>query len=768
MKKMMSLLLCAALVISTVVPALAADNRSKELETAILKVKSIVNIPVELTEFKYEVSENEGEKSQLTFWLSWHDKEYNRNINATVNGDYMTSYYTYNNRNDGEAKGLGTVTREMASVIAENFLKANNPTLAAKMELSDQGGSDAYGHEFMYIMEEAGIPVNFVTANITVDNHTGEITSYNWNSADFNKSLPSATGLISEKSAAAYYLSSGGLEIEYRSWYDYEKRELNVFPAYVIAKPYNGIDAKTGKPVQLFNAGIRYSNAARGAMPEAASADMGVSLSEEELRAVNGAANLLSSSQAHSKAAAIFPELSKMKLTHSYLNSRYDDEKAFTWSIDYENEAGDYAYTSVDAASGEVLSWSRYHDNDSAVNRSGKQPISSSRGLDIATELLKKTIPDKFKQAELNENNSNYGYVPLLEEYTSPYSYNFVRKVGGYNFASDNISVSVDAFTGEIISYNCTWHNNARFPAVNNPISASSAFEIFDEYADFNLAYAVIVDENDASDAKPTSTKNIVVPVSPDYGYKEALVYQWMSSVDFNINPITGAKIDYQGREYEPSRVIPYTDIDGHWAKNTINTLFENGYYVEGGLFEPKSNVTQARFFSFLLSPNMRFSNQDDLYEYLINRGILLESEKNPAATLTRYDVAKFAVRLLNYADLALYPEIFVNPYGDEISDDYKGHVAIAKALQIMKGDTAGNFNGDRELSNAESAVVVFNIAQVEVTLAGRRPVPSPIQYRASGGSSSGGGFGSTSMTMTMPATVAPAMPAAEISDEDK
>ncbi|MDR1135090.1 MAG: hypothetical protein LBL49_02775 [Clostridiales Family XIII bacterium] len=696
MKKLMSLLLCAALVISTVVPALAAENRSKGLEAAILKVKSLVNIPAELTEFDYSRDVDDVEQSQRVFWLSWNDKDYDMGVSASVYGNYMTAYYFYDASSD--LKGLGTVTREMAAVTAENFLKANNPTLAAKMKLTDRGGSDSYGHEFIYVLEEAGIPVTFVIATVTVDNYTGEITEYSWSGIDFNESLPSTSGLISEKSAEANYLSSGGLEIEYQSWYDYEEMKLNVFPAYVIAKPYTGIDAKTGKPLQTLNVGLPYGyGAARWYDGETQIVDSGY-LDEVELSAVSGVANLISSSQAQSKTASLFPKLLKMKPTYSYLGSRYGDEKTFIWSIDYENEAGDYAYTSVDAKSGEVLSWSYYSDSEVNMNQSVKPPISSSKGLDIATQLLKNTIPNKFKQTELNENNSNYDYIPVGDsyEYVSPYSYNFVRKVGKYNFASDNISVSVDPLTGEIVRYNCTWHNNISFPAVNNIIPAAEAFEMFDEYGDFGLVYSEIYDESGAGEIGSA-----------------ALVYQWKDNVDFNINPVTGAKIDYRGNPYEPSKVIPYTDIEGNWAKNTINTLFENGYYVEGGLFEPKGKVTQERFFRFLLSPYMTFSDQDDLYEYLIYSDTLLESEKNPGAVLTRYDAAKFAVRLLGYDDLAIYSEIFVNPYGDAISDEYKGYVAIAKVLQIMKGDTAGNFNGDREMSNAESAVVVFNIVQV-------------------------------------------------------
>ncbi|MDR0424153.1 MAG: DUF4901 domain-containing protein [Clostridiales Family XIII bacterium] len=750
MKKIISILLCAALAISAAVPAFAADNNSKELEAAILKAKSLVNIPDGLTEFTYDVREDEGSKAQLTFWLSWHDREYRNSVDVSIRGGYMTSYYA-NNYMDAEYQGLGTMTREAAAEIAAKFLSANNPALAAKMVLTDQSQSDTSGHNLVYMMYENGTPATMVKANIRISSHTGEVTNYNWDSVDFGEALPSTAGVISEAIAKGSYISSGGLTIEYRSWYDYENRQLNVFPAYSIKGQHYAIDARTGKPVQLSDGGV-YPMARMAGAGEAAADSVGAekSLSPAEMDAVSGMESLLTSSQAQARAATVFPALQKMKPTSSQLTTKYDDDKAFIWSIEYEDSDGTYAHTNVDAKSGEVIAWSYYRGTE---DRKGKTPISGERGLSIATGMLEKAAPGKFSQTALNEDSSSRKFIPMAGG-AEPYahSYSFDRKVGGYTFVTDSIYVTVDPYTEEITSYRCNWHNNAKFPEIKNPVSPESAFEMFDEYGDFRLAYSGVAGGQEASSTAAVAAR-VLLPVPGISTAKPTPVYLWMNSVPFHIDPLTGAKIDYRGREYQENKAIPYTDIEGHWAKDTINRLFENGYYVTGGLFEPNGKVTQSGFFSLLTSAQNRFSDQDALYKHLILNGVLLESEKAPEAALTRYDAAKFAVRYLNYQDLAAFPEIFVNPYADEISDGYKGYVAIAKAISVMKGDTAGNFGGDREMTNAESAVVVFNVANVRAVLAARTQASNEAKEAAvrppgsaSISSASGGGGGAVTL----------------------
>jgi hypothetical protein len=151
-----------------------------------------------------------------------------------------------------------------------------------------------------------------------------------------------------------------------------------------------------------------------------------------------------------------------------------------------------------------------------------------------------------------------------------------------------------------------------------------------------------------------------------------------------------------------------YDDIAGHWAEAVIGKLLENGYYISGESFRPNEKITQEDFLRYLYAPEQRYYDDTDaFYKMLVNSGVIKEEERDPAAALTRYDAARFVVRWLGQGRVAEHPEVFVNAFKDDAAAEYKGYVAIVKALSVMKGDAAGNFNGARALTRAEAAAVI-------------------------------------------------------------
>ncbi|MDR2296505.1 MAG: S-layer protein, partial [Clostridiales Family XIII bacterium] len=146
-----------------------------------------------------------------------------------------------------------------------------------------------------------------------------------------------------------------------------------------------------------------------------------------------------------------------------------------------------------------------------------------------------------------------------------------------------------------------------------------------------------------------------------------------------------------------------------------ILTLIENGYYIEGTDFEPNAQITQEGFLRYLYAPEQRYyGDADAFYRMLTDRGVVKAGERDADAALTRYDAAKFVVRHLGLQRIAEHPEVFVNAFNDEAAAEYGGYAAIVKALSIMRGDAAGNFNGTRILTNAEAAVVIHNTLEAQ------------------------------------------------------
>jgi hypothetical protein len=195
---------------------------------------------------------------------------------------------------------------------------------------------------------------------------------------------------------------------------------------------------------------------------------------------------------------------------------------------------------------------------------------------------------------------------------------------------------------------------------------------------------------------------------------RAALVWHWTAaeSADYLIDAVSFELLgNRDGKRYLSVSDISYDDMAGHWAESVVNELLESGYwYTDGDTFRPGEHITQEGFLHYLYATERSYyMNRDAFYKMLADRGVVKEGERDPDAELSRCDAAKFTVRYLGQQRLAEHPEMFANVFNDNVTAEYRGYVAIAKAFSIMKGDAAGNFNGARALTNAEAAVVILN-----------------------------------------------------------
>lgn len=162
----------------------------------------------------------------------------------------------------------------------------------------------------------------------------------------------------------------------------------------------------------------------------------------------------------------------------------YDGRR--TWSLHWEGEGekspGSFHVT-VDAVTGDILNMSCWRSRT-------KEPkilpaISREKALQIARELATNLQPEKFQQtAERQE-----GPIPA-DDWRDPntYSFTFDRMVQGIPFPENNISITIDAQTGEITSYNFNWLNT-EFPDAAKRITPEEAGKIFKEKIGLKLIY---------------------------------------------------------------------------------------------------------------------------------------------------------------------------------------------------------------------------------------------------------------------------------------
>lgn len=676
---MVYLLLC-----TMCIPAFGAVEDSKGLEQAIVAAKQIITVPDNYTEFTHDSSDRETSQGKVRVWrLDWSEKEgKNGMVSVSISQDgFLYEYRKYNG--DESLSGLAKVTKDKAQISAEEFLSKVVPNSAAQMKKIDNdfniSSSEEYNFTYQKFVNE--IPVNFITVNVGVNKYSGEVTFFNGENPDIKGlEYPTLDGLVETSLAEKAYIEKVGVDLKYYSNYDYKEKKMNIFSGYSINDNRNSaIDAKTGQAISLYNENQLYNNKkdyAGGMSSENSLVKTNQEFTKEETDAIKNVANLITKE----KAESILRETSDIissdkKVNETILNKNHINDE-YVWNISFDG-----GYGSVDAQSGEVISLYCYND-DNTINKN----MSKIEAQNIAENFLKKVTPNKFAQTKYEDSNNEVLKTVVVED-SNVLSFNFIRQVNGIDFSSNSLNVQVDKTKGKVIGYNNNWYDNVVFPDVSQSMTKETAFNKIKESKSFGLQYAMLDKE------------------------KDGLVYNFKNADEnYIIDPVSGIRLDFTGQAYKDDKLPKYTDISGHWCEKTVKELLENGYYVDGEKFNPNMNITQINFLKYIYSPVKNNYTDDEFYDMLLENGVIKKEEKAPSSFVSNQEAAKIIVRYLGYDKIATHPEIFSNPFKDNIEEQNKGYAAICYALNIIKGDTNGNFNGTHNISNGEASIIVYNL----------------------------------------------------------
>ena len=666
------------------VPAFGAEEDSKGLEQAILEAKNIIKVPDKYSDFTHYSSERETMDGKVRVWsLNWAEKEGNHGFVSVSIGENGVLYEYNKYDGDTDKKGLAKVSKDTAKTAADEFLSKAVSSYASQMKQVTVDSNNYSNQEYNFVYQKFvnEVPVNFVTVGIEVDKYTGEITSFNQNNPEIKgMEYPSLDNAITAAEAEKAYIDKLGVNLKYYSSYDYKQKKMNVFAAYsIFDNKSQAIDAKTGEMIKLYSDDKVYRDKqdyAVGTATQSNMAKMNQELTKEETEAIKNASNFISKEKAESilrNTSDIITSDKKVKdvtLNKNYINNQY------VWNISFDN-----AYGEVDANSGEVISLHCYdYDNVAGSN------VSKENAKNIAEDFLKKNAPNKFAQTKYKETENIMYKISVVDE-GNVASFNYVRQVNGIEFASNSLYVQVDKTKGKVIGYNNNWYDNITFPSVSEAMTKEAAFNKFKELKTFGMQYAM-VDKT-----------------------KAALVYNFKNSEEnYIIDPVDGKRLDYNGQAYKENKIPEYTDISGQWCEKMVKELLENGYYIEGDKFNPNTNITQINFLKYLYSPMQNSYNDDEFYDMLIQNGVIKKEEKSPKSFVSNQEAAEYVIRYLGHEQVAIHPEIFINPFKDNMDEKYKGYAAMCYALNIIKGDRNGNFNGSRSISNGEAAMIIYNL----------------------------------------------------------
>ena len=680
-------------------PARQASNEAS-METALIAVKSILDIDDDVfSEFSYSSSFSNHETREGLVWYFYWSAEIGYIYAVAADDGTLLGYNKY--LFEGPYFGFAELGKTQATTIAGDFLRKASPQTSRFYGEPESVTTNLHSGEFSLVYNARVNGRAFPAAQITIgiNKFSGEVTSYSTRNIDpsgFN--FDSAASLITQSAAVNHYAEKIGLTLEYRSSFDFEKRELTVFPAYLFNSSGDRfISARTGDVVEyVYDRGMGADGRYGAASPESSMDAMAggggsaFNLTPAERAAIEQVAGFLTSEQALQKLleAAQLTDLNVRSFAeqHISLNRDFYDNNRFFYNINmYRNldwgAADDEIsglFGRVDAATGRVVSFNFYYHG---------MPTSSGAAMteaqvDAAVDsFLRRMAPTELNRVKLEDRQP-----PMTDRFgswNSNYNFSYVRHENDIPFRDNSIQVTFNQHTRKVTGYSLNWFDNVTFPSVRNALSPQQALAAYVDQNGSEILYITAGEGN--------------ARIVYDFG-RFAL-----------IDPFTGRAIDHSGTPGSETVVVPeYTDVAGHWSGSYVTKLLDNGIFLWGGRFEPDRVMTELEFLQYIMLIEPQWVARMDPQAFFAQRGVSVEASAEKR--VTRQEAARIIVEYMGYGQLARQAQWFVYPFSDGVANEFKGFVTICYMLGIVGGDENGRFNAGTNVTRGQAAVMLHNL----------------------------------------------------------
>lgn len=742
---------------------ISEENRLKEVLT---KVRLLIDIPEEYTEFDYNLY-TRYEKENWDF--NWHTEDYTKSVNVSSDGEGNITYY------DSYIRPVilkaPTVYKEQALETAYEFIQKLYPEIIDELsQLTNSTdiyfGSNAYRFNFQRVVN--GIEYSGNNISISVDHTDGRVRSFsiNWDSTlEFDK----PEGIISSYDAADKWEKDSVMELKYRIFSNYENGEYKDTSAklvYLNRDEQQDILALTGEYLETDYGWAENdsdktmfapSEDTQESVNSSASGSLKLEFSQSELDRMEELAGYIKIGEADEivrgfEALGIDESFTLSSYSTGYSYQPYTDtaKRPVVWNLRYTGTVseGDFnpltAQATVNAVTGELISFScyRYYDyfdqNGNFVKPVLK--LEKQAAQDMADDFLKQAQPEKYTDLELSSatatNSFNYSAKSYGNQdtendgvYHTALSARYNRTYNGIQVMGNTASVTVDCVSGKITNYSVSWTENLEFEAEKAEIDEKTALDIYFSNSDTALKYVhytvYLYDQAAQANAKEEVYYGKYSSDAIKTRDETRLVYSFNCPF-YGVCAVSGKPLDYNGEAYEKIVVTDFdgfNDIDGHWAEDKIKLLADIGVVIPDDSFCPDKAITQKEFMAMLIAVTnsrsyiVRYEDIDLNLESIMaemrhSNYYIPENDEDiqPDSPLMRKDAAKFIMRGLGYEKIATLGNIFKTDFADNdsIDKDYIGYAALAQALGIING-SHGCFNGDENITRAESVILIYN-----------------------------------------------------------
>lgn len=688
-------------------PNISKDEAKKIGENAF---ENYLNVKLD-DKFESRIILKEGEEESL--WII-HCYKFEDDIDIEMyahidsnNGKILE--LRYHNWNKEYNSSIPIMTKKEAKKIVDDFLKEINPVESTKVRLRyDDHLSEIYRREnysFNYVRQENGIDFSQDNIDIEINGVTGRVEYYGFNWDDDVK-FDENKDVISKENAKKILMDNTDMKLVYSDIDTDDDNKPDSIKAYY--KPYNEngflVDAKNG--VMLKEDKLNYKD---------------INDTEKEKIYNNSTKpqkriKELTEKEAKDIISSIAKDLIKNDFEIGFL--RYEEDgyypitrgrKVWEANIDVKGIVRD-VNISIDAITGEIISFGSYYFNGESDEFTPK--INWSEGYDKAIDFLSKYYGHNINELDTKvlEQHSYY-YKNGKKINADSYSYKFSRVKDKINYKDNNILIVIDSITGDVAELRYVWDNDAEFPKSENVIDEDTAKDIYFNNRNIELGYTTIAnkDENDKKAILAYKLEDV-------YGYNK-------------IDAISGEVLDYNGEEFQKKDNKDYSyKIKGHWAEKEL-TILSDTYIIDLKTFEPNNEISKIDAVKMIVNgrgysayrigdtKDLKFKdikNDDEDISYIkaaVNCGFVENKEENfnKDAKVTRQEMAKMIVKLLNKEELANMKGVYSPGFNDEFSIDenYKGYVSVCKSLEIINGGNS-NFRPKDNATMIEMAVSIY------------------------------------------------------------
>ena len=694
-----------------------AAQMDKELENAIKIAKTKFQIP-ENYKFTSSISTSGTKK---VYYLSWRSPETVDSASINVSIDEkgtITSYNKYSAGDYTKTSKLPKLSRQEAKAKADAYIEGIQSGLLKNLQYRESGADNIMDTSYYlyYFRVFNGVPYYNDSVTVSVNRETGALQEYSRQWSD-NLTFPQVNSPITVNKAEEAYSKNLGLRLIYKT--STTDDVLKAYPVYVpiYDNGQYGIDAVTGERQRLLgNYFYGFNEAAMKSSAQATAMDAGgqVQLNPDELKAVQEAALLKSKDEVEkiARASKFLDIPAGHKLQSYYLSTNWPERSEYVWSLQFSKQTDDssryidHISATINAKTGVITSF--YKGSNFAEGAKPKEDIAAVKAkadaflAEYYPQYVKELVYDKLaSESHINTTDKN-------ETYNLTYS----RLVNGIAYPDNGVNINYDNVNGLIIGFNLNWYNIS-FPSVEKVIGIDAASRKLFDKVGLGLEYK----------HEYVDTSKQIAWNGSELNTKVLLVYSLKPNKPLIIDANTGDLLSNDGKVYKEAVRISYTDIKGHHAEKEIMVLAENGIYLEGTEFKPKSPITQKDFLTLvsktlsyygpIITPRSTDKEIDELYAYLTREGIIKAGEKAPESSVTREEAVKFLIRALKFDKVADIKGIYNLTFKDKasINQALTGYVAIAAGLGIIDGKS-DSFRPKEKLTRGDSAIMIYNYLQ--------------------------------------------------------